>query len=274
MGLLRLEDIRKTNDGAGYVFSTAEGLPVFTTDKKLNDEEGLKWKLGLSLSSGCKVGCEYCFTKNLAFYKKLSVEEIVEQADFIAKLPGNEPSSFDQVKVELKEMGDPLLNRKNTIDAIRTIHEKYGFMHVVSTSAPYNPKFFEDLKTARDEGIPIRLQFSCHTTSDEDRKKLSPNLRMMTFKEISDAIGYWHDPAREESRATLNFVPMEGFELDGEKVCRNFDPEKVFIKISYLDINDVNKKNGIQNAEDLKVNSFIGTLERKGFCYAHRNRRF
>ena len=212
MKYLRLVEKKEIRKGFGYVFRTFDGRPVLSTSNFLEDsfEKQNKWKIGVSLSTGCDVGCIYCFTRNLDFYRPLSVEEIVEQASFVYDQNNFSDKQIDEVKIEMKEMGDPALNVDGVCGAIRILNDKFlNLLYVVSSSGVKNYSLFEELKKVRDEDIEIRLQFSCHTTDNEQRRILSPRLDMFSLEEISEVVENWYD---ENQKVTLNFVPFKKFE--------------------------------------------------------------
>lgn len=268
---LKLINTKELSDGEGYVFNTYDGYPVFTADKKLDDlvEGKNKWKIGVSLSSGCSVGCIYCFTNRFDHHRLLTGDEIKEQVEYVVDLPYNSVLQYDEVKVEMKQMGDPLVNPDNTLDAISKIYEEHPtFTQVVSTSGPKDYRcFFDRLKDQRRKGTNIRLQFSCHTTNDEEKKILSPRLEMMKLEEIAETVDNWYDG---RNKVTLNFVPMKGYELDGKKLTKMFDKDQVFVKISYVDVNRYTKGRNIEDATK-EIFDFAKRLKKKGFSYAYRN---
>ena len=267
---LILEKTKILGDGWGFVFRTLkDNLLVLSTNKELSDsfDGSFKRKIGVSLSTGCGVGCIYCFTNGLSFFRPLSVEEIVEQVDNVLRVIPEE-EVFDEIKVSFKQMGDPLLNPDNTIEAIRLLHQKFqNFSFVVSTSAPnINRYFFDKLQQLQDLGLDIRLQYSCHTTSDAERQSLSPKLPMMTLEEISQVANNWRG-----NLVTLNFVLFKGFSYSVSELRKLFDPSKVFIKVNYLDDNCQLRKNNLSDLDKADVKEFVQSLSDVGFNFSFRN---
>jgi adenine C2-methylase RlmN of 23S rRNA A2503 and tRNA A37 len=259
--LIRLEQLAQ---GTGYLLRTHDGYEVMAVDKLLSDSHDsiVRRKASISLSSGCAVGCRYCFTQGKP-YRPLAVQEIVEQADIVTALPC---AAYDELKISMKQMGDPLMNPANTLGALSALSCRYDAGYVVSTSGPdINLWFFRELKKLRDDGMQIKLQFSCHTTSNLDRRKLSPVLPMLTLEEIAHFAHQWYD-GRE--RATLNFVPLAGYELSAMQLARIFEPDKVFVKISFLDRNV--KNCSFEDADKKAANVFAKELAECGFDQAYR----
>lgn len=266
METLRLVgDPKDIGDGVGFPLRTvSDNLPVLTADKKLLDKYTGKsiWKIGVSLCSGCGIGCIYCFTNRYKHFRPLIVQEIVEQVQLVISQPKSKPSDLDTVKVSFKQMGDPLLNQDNVVETIRQLHAEFpSFEYVVSTSAPdCDNGFFTSLQALQGNGLKIRLQFSCHTTSNNERIVLSSKLPMMCFEKIASVIDSW-----KGDLITLNFVILKNCEYDPEKIIRLFSPGKVFIKLNYLDYNPQVKKSGL--IDDRKQNALLlqTVLKKNGF---------
>jgi len=274
---LILESELPFDGGIGYSFQAREGFPIYTKSKIIYDSrEGIyKWKAGLSLTSGCAVRCSYCYTQNMNHFYPLSCRQIVDQARFVFEHPiGN----YDTFKIDLKTMGDPLLNSLNTLEAISEFCILFSDSSIsVSTSGPNDPvfsnpdRFFYELRKIRDRNSlnDIRLQFSCHSTSDEYRKKLHAHVPVLSLEEIASVCNKWYTGDRSD-KVTLNFVPFQDYNLNVSELARIFNPDQVLIKISYVDENEFTLKNNLANAASEVVNEFTQDLTRYGFDYALR----
>lgn len=271
MALLTLQRTLDIHQGKGFVLETQDGFTVLSADKILSDKyEGtIKRKIGLSLCSGCQVGCIYCFTKKYPGFRPLTSAEIIAQAEMILQASNGNTLEVSRTKVSLKQMGDPLMNPRNTLKAIAELHITYPeFTFVVSTSGPAcKPGFFSFLQKLQEKGVGIRIQFSCHTTSDVERAALSSQLLMLSFVQIAEIVRNWHG-----TPASLNFVLMKGFEYDVEKLARMFDPRRVFVKVNYIDKNSQTELHKLEDADDAQIFRFVEGLRRYGFNYAYRHR--
>jgi adenine C2-methylase RlmN of 23S rRNA A2503 and tRNA A37 len=264
--------------GISYLFQTSAGVPVYTKTRLAYDarENIRKWKVGPSITSGCPVGCLYCYTRDIKEFHLLSYENIIDQVRYVYEHPFG---GYDVFKIDLKTMGDPLINPHNTLKAVEEFCRLFPKSHIsVSTSGPKdlrfsNPQeFFSDLRDTRDAyhgGNSIKLQFSCHSTSNEDRKKLHPCMPLLSLEEIAEVSDYWYT-GEEDSRVTLTFVPFLGYSLEASALREIFDPRKVFVKISYLDTNRFTIENGLVDEDPKKVRKFIGEIEAQGFQCAYR----
>lgn len=267
MDNIRLESRTRLKNGTGYFLKAADGYRILSSDTFLKESKGAVRKLGISVSSSCRVGCRYCFTNRYPSYRQLSENEITQQAYFLLNSNPDLCSRYS-LKISLKQMGDPVLNSKNVLKALRRFAINLpGAMQVVSTSAPKNNgEFFRDLQAIQDRGANIRLQFSCHTTSDAERAYLSPKIRMMSLSEIGKVANEWRG-----QKVTLNFVIFEGYTYDVKELEKIFSPEKVFIKLNHIDHNELTQKSGFRDAVKSIRNVFSEELERAGYQFAYRN---
>jgi adenine C2-methylase RlmN of 23S rRNA A2503 and tRNA A37 len=265
--LLLAESKINIKGGVGYFLRTADGFRVLSADSLLEESGVVRRKIGISVSSGCQIGCQYCFTNKYSSYRRLSPDEIYEQVHFI--LDRNPAKPDQKLKISLKQMGDPVLNGQNVTVALGWLNKDFSkAMQVVSTSAPKSENtFFKDLQKLQDADADIRLQFSCHTTSDIERRILSPKMLMMSLTEIGEVANSWRG-----QKVTLNFVILAGHTYDVSVLEKIFSPEKVFIKVNYLDSNSQIVKNGFQDAAVSVKDCFVEALRKAGYQFAFRHK--
>jgi 23S rRNA (adenine2503-C2)-methyltransferase len=142
-----------------------------------------------STQSGCPVGCRFCGAGD-SFVRSLTADEIVEQVDRCIAETNVEASSIDKLQIMFMSMGEPALNQKALVPAIRTLNEKYPQAALlISTSAPgvsFIPIFDISIE------IPnVGLQFSVHESTDEARDKLIPMRGKYNLQEISELGQAW-----------------------------------------------------------------------------------
>ena len=268
MNSFSLELEKSIKNGIGYFLRTADNFRILSSDTYLEEPEGVIRKIGISVSSGCKIGCRYCFTNKYLGYRPLSAKELCDQVEFVIN---NQPNVYpkSKLKISLKQMGDPMLNSESVLSALKTLSLEYPeSMLVVSTSAPkIKSSFFADLQNLQNDGANIRLQFSCHTTSDAERKQLSPRMPMMSLAEIGQITDKWNGQL-----VTLNFVIFEGYTYDVKTLEKIFNPSKVFIKINYVDPNSQTEKNNFSDGIESQKNMFVEDLRKAGYKLAFRNK--
>lgn len=138
-----------------------------------------------STQSGCNIGCRFCGSGEY-FVRSFSTDEIVSQPVKLLEDTGVNPSEMGRLQIMFMSMGEPLLNLKNLIPALRILHDKYpNAALLISTIGPQVD--YEPLFKVSEEIPTIGLQFSIHESTDEARNKLIPFKHKLTLKEIAEA---------------------------------------------------------------------------------------
>lgn len=144
-----------------------------------------------STQSGCPVGCRFCGAGDY-FVRNLTADEIVAQVAHSISETGIEPAQMERLQVMFMSMGEPMLNLKGLIPALRQLHHMMPNARLlISTSGPdvdYQPLF----DVAR-EIETIGLQFSVHESTDDARDKLVPFKKKLTLDGIRQAGNQFHD---------------------------------------------------------------------------------
>lgn len=179
-----------------------------------------------STQSGCPVGCRFCGAGD-NFVRSLRADEIVAQpVHLLEQVYDRESVNADEMgrlQIMFMSMGEPLLNQRHLIPALRELHDLYPTAALlVSTSGPavnYNP--FTELSVE----IPtIGLQFSVHESTDEARNKLIPFDRKLTLEEISLCGEGW--AAATGRQPFFNYCVHEhnNSHEDVDRLLANFNP--------------------------------------------------
>ena len=136
-----------------------------------------------STQSGCPVGCRFCGAGDY-FVRSLSAAEIVAQTQHVFSDRGIDARAVERMQIMFMSMGEPLLNLKDLIEAIRQLYQLYPCADLlISTSAPrvdYAP-----LRAVSVEVPTVGLQFSVHESSDEARNRLIPFAAKLSLQEMA-----------------------------------------------------------------------------------------
>lgn len=136
-----------------------------------------------STQSGCPVGCRFCGSGD-SFVRNLTSDEIVAQVQYLFADRDIDATKVQRLQIMFMSMGEPLLNLKNLIPALRTLYALYpNAALLISTSAPdvdYTPL----IEISRE--IPtVGLQFSAHESTDEARNALIPFKKKLTLNQMA-----------------------------------------------------------------------------------------
>ncbi len=175
-----------------------------------------------STQSGCPVGCRFCGAGD-AFVRSLTADEIAAQPVHLLDQIDCAPDEIGRLQIMFMSMGEPLLNLKGLVPALRALHLRYpNAALLISTSAPRI-----DYGAVRDisRTIPtIGLQFSVHESTDEARDALIPFRAKLRLQEIADEGARWF--AATGRKPFFNYCAHDGNETDADadRIRAMFDP--------------------------------------------------
>lgn len=144
--------------------------------------EGGRNTVCVSSMVGCPMKCVFCATGEMGLMRKLTVDEIVTQVLFFARLLKKEGERVGSVV--FMGMGEPFLNYDNVMQAVRVMNSPDGFgigaRHIsISTCG-----IFDGIKKLAEEDLALNLAISLHASNDEVRRKLMPVAHGYLTKEL------------------------------------------------------------------------------------------
>jgi 23S rRNA (adenine2503-C2)-methyltransferase len=224
----------------------------------------------VSSQVGCSLDCKFCATAQLKRMRNLNPDEIYDQVAALNKesrLYFNRPLS----NIVFMGMGEPLMNYKNVVKAVRKISSQEGLgispkRITVSTSGV--PKMIRQMA---DEGLGVKLAVSLHSAIDQTRTSIMPFNEKLNLRELRSSLEYWF--SKTNSRITYEYVIWEGIN-DQEKdidalirFCR-FAPAKVNL-IEYNPIDE----GSFKQASPQAVQQYVNRLESAGITVTIRRSR-
>lgn len=185
------DDITEVQDPGGNVskFVFTRGDAVAESVLYKYNDFNTRTVICCSTQSGCPVGCRFCGAGD-NFVRSLTTEEIVSQPNHLLKARGIIGEEVDRLQIMFMSMGEPMLNIKRLIPAMRQLHSQYPRASLlISTSGP--DVDYTTLIEASQEIPAIGLQFSVHESTDEARAKLIPFKRKMSLEQIAETGVKW-----------------------------------------------------------------------------------
>ena len=224
----------------------------------------------VSSQVGCSLNCEFCATARLKRMRNLEVAEIVDQVALIdrqSQLYYGRPLT----NIVFMGMGEPMMNYKNVVEAIRKITQPDGLgmspsRITVSTSGI--PKM---IKMLADEEIKVKLALSLHSAIEETRNDIMPFSKSFPLTDIMESLQYWY--RKTGSVITFEYCVWEGINDKPHdikaliKFCRQV-PSKVNL-IQYNPIGEGKFDHRSVGAE----NRYVRELERAGVTVMVRRSR-
>ncbi len=159
--------------------------------------------LCISSQVGCSLACSFCATGAQGLSRNLETHEIIAQIRVARRALGLEAIS----NVVFMGMGEPLLNLKQVLPAIRLLLDDFAYglsaRRVTVSTAGVVPGLAQ---LGRES--PVNLAISLHATRDEIRDELVPINRHYPLAELLAACRAYPLPPRR--RITFEYVMLEG----------------------------------------------------------------
>ena len=229
-----VETLESSDGTRKYLFRLEDGLHIESVLIPERDH----FTLCISSQAGCAMGCKFCLTAKGGLKRNLSASEIVDQVVVVKRdleaSPGSSNEHLPLRNIVLMGMGEPLLNYRSVIQALRNLMAEDGmnFSHrkitlstcgivpkiqTLSRDVTVNLAISLNATTneARDYLMPINHKFPLRALIQTCRDLPLPNRRMITFeyvliKGVNDSL---QDAKRLVSllkgiRAKVNLIPL------------------------------------------------------------------
>lgn len=251
------------SNGIVYALKTKDDYPIEVTDtflpyytkdaigRKQNSlynceigDRSERWMIGVSVMSGCPVGCKFCATAKLKKYRNLTADEIIEQVYFVIGNNSQDPLKSKEFKINFTRMGEPFLNIENVKVAISRIKNDFPNTHCyVSTIGIKNSDFSWITGTTT-------LQFSVHSFDENYRNWLIPYKNKMSLSSMGSV------RIKSDLKTTINLTLVRNEDFDIQKLKQWFSPKNHFVKLSPVNPNPASDDNhigsGIIKATNIK----------------------
>lgn len=160
----------------------------------------------ISTQSGCPVGCVFCATGALGFFRNLSSIEIFSQATYFSD---SLRKTEDKVtNIVLMGMGEPFLNYDEMLQAVKTFNDPERFdigARRITISTIGIP---EGIRKFAEVGKQFNLAISLHASDDALRQQLVPLARKVKIDSIMDAARFYIE--KTNRRITYEYVLIDG----------------------------------------------------------------
>ena len=176
-----------------------------------------------STEAGCRIGCRFCGAGDY-FARSLTTEEIVSQPKQLLEDTGVDPNDMGRLQIMFMSMGEPLMNLKNLIPALRELYALYPKAALlISTSGP--KVGFDQVLDVSAEIPTVGLQFSVHESTDEKRNELIPFKHKWTLSEIAEKGETWYYRTGRTPFFNYCVHPENNTQEDADRLAALFNPE-------------------------------------------------
>lgn len=275
---MKIIEVLYLNSGRIFILQTNDGYVIEATemrDVSVGGKENLevrtttdphiiwnhlvpakdKWLMTVSTQKGCVHNCRFCDVATLPFRGNLSQAEIEEQVKLILD---NTPyiRECNKAKIGFARMGEPAYNLQNVINTIKALPDiSYGrdfkWLPCFNSILPRhigNGSGYDVI----DEVISVKenvydgflhFQISCNSTNETQRQYLFSGADVLS---IEDIVSYINNKHVTNRTVTLNFIVMEGIEVDVSKLKKmGLNGDKFCVKLIPLNNTNNAESNGL-----------------------------
>ena len=159
----------------------------------------------ISTQVGCAMACAFCLTGKMGLVRQLTAGEIAGQVRVLAGALDMRDKKFNIV---LMGMGEPLHNYDETMRALRTLNDEYGFAMSPRRMTLSTVGLLPALEKLAREPLMPNLAISLHAPDDTLRGELVPLNKKYGVADIIAACKRF--PLAKRSRITFEYVVLAG----------------------------------------------------------------
>lgn len=256
----------KSADGTEkYLFRLADG----------NIIEGvlMKYKYGntqcVSTQVGCRMGCKFCASTLGGRVRDLTSGEILAQVLLVNSLHA-EGRQRGVTNVVLMGSGEPLDNYENVVNFLKNVTAADGINISARNISLSTCGLADKMRLLADEGIPVNLTVSLHSTTDAERARTMPVANKWKIVEILQACEYYF--SKTGRRYIFEYALIDGENCDvkhAEELIELLKGKPCHINL--IRLNEV-KERSLAAAGEKQAYRFLGLLQKGGLSATLRRR--
>jgi len=262
---LALESQHRAADGTRkLVLATGDGARI----EAVIIPEARRQTLCVSSQVGCSLDCAFCATGRLGLGRNLRADEIVDQALHAAELLAEDGKALTHVV--FMGMGEPLLNLKSVVQAIRILTHPNAFglapRRITVSTAGVAPKIAE-----LGAAVPVRLAISLHAARDELRDVLVPLNRRFPIDELLAACKAFPTPKRERISFEYTLIDhVNDTPADAHALARL--ARRAHAKVNLIPLNE-HPGTSYRRPSEARMEGFLAALAAEGVTATLRRAR-
>jgi len=163
----------ESKDVKRALITLADGLQIETVLMRHENRN----TVCVSSQVGCALGCKFCATGKLGLKRNLTSEEILEQVlVFERKEPIN--------NIVFMGMGEPFLNYKNVMKAIRMLNNENAFNIGARHISISTVGIIEGIENLSKEELQVNLAISLHAPNNILRSRIMPVSKKYSLEDV------------------------------------------------------------------------------------------
>ncbi len=256
----------KSEDGTEkYLFRLADGNVI----------EGvfMRYKYGntqcVSTQVGCRMGCKFCASTLGGRLRDLTSGEILSQVLLVNAMHA-QGKERGVTNVVLMGSGEPLDNYENVVAFLKNVTAEGGINISARNISLSTCGLVDKMYDLAEEGIPVNLTVSLHSTTDEERARTMPIANKWKISEILAACeNYFNKTGR---RYIFEYALIAGENCDrrhAEQLVELLKGKPCHVNL--IRLNEV-KERSLLAAEEKQAYVFLSLLNKGGLSATLRRR--
>lgn len=225
--------------------------------------------LCISTQAGCAMGCVFCATGQMGFFRNLTVSEIVAQVLYFA----HELAQTDEhvTNIVMMGMGEPLHNYNHTLAAIDRLTDETGFNLGARKITISTVGLVPAIRRYADEQRQTPLAISLHAATDEERDKLIPINNRWPIAELMDTCRYYIEKTGRRLTFEWALISGENDTIEQARALGNL-LHGMLCHVNLIPLNPTADYSGLPSSKE-RVDAFQAELSHYGVSSTVRVRR-
>ena len=213
----------------------------------------------VSSQVGCSLDCGFCATSKLLKMRNLHSYEIFDQI-MILNSQSLKNYSLPISNIVFMGMGEPLLNYKNVIEAIKLITSEDGIKISNKKITLSTSGISKMIIKMSDDNIKFNLAVSLHSAVEETRNMIMPFSKSFPLDKLINSLDYWYKKTKR--KVTFEYLIWKGINDDLEhiealvKICK-----RIPSKVNLIEYNSIDSPT-FKKADDFWVDNYLKILKK------------
>ncbi|NTW48928.1 MAG: 23S rRNA (adenine(2503)-C(2))-methyltransferase RlmN [Chlorobiales bacterium] len=229
----------QANETVKFLFRLPDGKEIESVLIP-NDRNENRLRLTVCVSSqvGCALGCKFCATGYMGFFRNLTIGEIVDQVALVGDWA---MSKFGKkiTNVVFMGMGEPMLNYDRCKEAMDILSDdRYRFQIPKRRITVSTVGIVPGILRMADDGVKFKLAVSLHSASDVIRQEMMPIAQEFPLVELKKALKYYHQKTKRPT--SFEYLLIDG-KTDSEQAAEELIRfcNGLVCKINLIDYNPI-----------------------------------
>jgi 23S rRNA (adenine2503-C2)-methyltransferase len=264
-----LQPVSEMNSNDGQTTKVLFQLPDGQLIETVRMDYDERHTLCISTQAGCAMGCVFCATGQMGFFRHLTDGEIVAQVMHFARELAAEGERV--TNIVLMGMGEPLHNYEHTLGAIDRLTDDEGFNLGARRITLSTVGLVPAIRRFADEERQVGLAVSLHAATDEERDRLIPVNRRWNIAELMETLRYYIEKTGRQVTIEWALIAGENDTIDqAEKLGQLL--QGMLTHVNLIPLNPTAGYGGAPSSR-ARVAAFQATLSRYGVKSTVRVRR-